>query len=868
MNRYRRKGNYFNPGGPITMNLNPVQGVQLPTPNVTPNIPGITGLDKIPTGTIPSGTGGLSSMAKSGIGMAGSLLGSIGGGLIGGGLQSGAGNAISSIGSTVGGAISTVNPLIGGIVSGASGIIGGLTNRMFGSNINEAKVSEIENTNQALINTRLDDSSNESILNQFANQEWGTDFSKSDIGKDGWFSNKAARKYSQLKNARTRALVNVNANYSNAFNNAANAQNFAVRSTMFKNGGNMSSYSADWDTGINFINNGGTHEQNIHDGVQIGVDNQGIPNLVEEGEIIWNDYVFSNRLKPSDKEKESLKIRGNKDMTYANAAKKLQKESEERPNDPISKRGRDAMLSRLSIMQEDKRKRNEANKFKKQLSKLSPDELLALQEQMNQGMMQGYDDSQGFAFGGPLGNMFLGTGSSPNVLNTYSYIPKMNRGWFGDDGNYTSEYRSRVEDMSLEGLQNMMNNQYSYWNNPSNKGTDRWNSINEFYTKNPIYNNANYQVTDRDLENYKRLALDGKPGYMHNMTTDNMAGPKNRYFWTDDDGNNTDMGENWQQHHFMVDNPDVDTYYKHDTSDGYNNYYYRANPIGDNSSSAKSETEKAKSSEYEEELKAKNGPTWLRYAPVLGAAIGLGKDLFSKPDYSNANAILEAANDAGIYNPVSYDPIGNYLAYKPLDRDYYINKLNAQSGATRRAIINQSAGNRAAAMAGILASDYNAQGRLGDLARQAEEYNLAQRHQVEDFNRATDMFNSEAALKAGMANQEARLKAKSARLSGVAQAAGMREAIDNARGASISANLTNLFDNLGNIGIDAYNRADRDRLLRAGVYGTLSEKPQGWTDKEWEYYKKTPYYTRSKDKNKNESKYGGKLRKKRGGFTY
>ena len=80
--------------------------------------------------------------------------------------------------------------------------------------------------------------------------------------------------------------------------------------------------------------------------------------------------------------------------------------------------------------------------------------------------------------------------------------------------------------------------------------------------------------------------------------------------------------------------------------------------------------------------------TWLRYAPVVGAAIGLGQNLFSKPDYTSADAILEAANQAGNYTPVGYTPIGNYLQYRPFDRNFYLNKLNAQAGATRRAIMN------------------------------------------------------------------------------------------------------------------------------------------------------------------------------------
>ena len=226
--------------------------------------------------------------------------------------------------------------------------------------------------------------------------------------------------------------------------------------------------------------------------------------------------------------------------------------------------------------------------------------------------------------------------------------------------------------------------------------------------------------------------------------------------------------------------------------------------------------------------------TDLRYAPVIGAAIGLGQNLFSRPDYTSADAIFEAADQAGNYTPIGYTPIGNYLQYRPFDRNFYLNKLNAQAGATRRAIMNTTSPSRNAA---LLAVDYNAQGRLGDLARQAEEYNLAQRQAVETFNRGTNQTNAEMGLKAAMANQEAALKARSSRLSGVAQAMAVRDAVDARRGASMSANLTNLFDSLGNIGIDAYNREDRDKLIRAGVFGTLSEKPQEWSDETWKEYK-------------------------------
>ena len=129
-------------------------------------------------------------------------------------------------------------------------------------------------------------------------------------------------------------------------------------------------------------------------------------------------------------------------------------------------------------------------------------------------------------------------------------------------------------------------------------------------------------------------------------------------------------------------------------------------------------------------------------------------------------------------------------------------------------------------------------------------------------------MNSEMGLKAAMANQEAALKSRSSRLSGIAQAMAMRDAIDARRGASMSANLTNLFDSLGNIGIDEMNRADRDFYIKhvmganlpleeyRRLYGLDAAKKEakkrGFTDNEI-----TKFF-----------KNGGKLKKRRGGLTY
>ena len=164
--------------------------------------------------------GNVAEMLKGGLaGGLGSAVGNIAGSAIGGGFKSGAGSAISNVGSALGGIVGTVSPLLGGIVSAGTGIIGGLTNRMFGSKLNKEKIAEVEGSNKAINTVMVDSSSADSVMNQWANQDFGADFSKSDIGKDGWFGNKAKKKYRELKKqqdiARDRALT--------SYENAADA---------------------------------------------------------------------------------------------------------------------------------------------------------------------------------------------------------------------------------------------------------------------------------------------------------------------------------------------------------------------------------------------------------------------------------------------------------------------------------------------------------------------------------------------------------------------------------------------------------------------------------------------------------------------
>jgi len=85
----------------------------------------------------------------------------------------------------------------------------------------------------------------------------------------------------------------------------------------------------------------------------MGVDDEGTPNLVEQGEVKWNDYIFSNRLTADKSMLQKVYLPTSLDNhTFAAAAENLGRESKERPNDPISQRGLTDSLTKLEAVQE------------------------------------------------------------------------------------------------------------------------------------------------------------------------------------------------------------------------------------------------------------------------------------------------------------------------------------------------------------------------------------------------------------------------------------------------------------------------------------------------------------------------------------
>ena len=479
-------------------------------------------------------------------------------------------------------------------------------------------------------------------------------------------------------------------------------------------GGPLESNGVTWPSDLMFINNGDTHENNPNEGVQIGVDSQGVPNLVEEGEVVYGDYVFSNRLKVPKKDRKEFKL-GNKDISFADAVEKFAEESKERPNDPISKLGLETNLNKLIASQEGVRN------------------------------MKGLSQNNKFEQGG-----------NKNTYSPYKkFYPDRNRTkWYNIDKNnpskissYTDEYRNidfTVDDAVAWAKAN---------------ADDA--SLKDYYAKgNTLEGLTQDYVTNKSLDNTY--------GWMHEARA-----AKTSEIHPDEPEVN--LGN--------IDDIIIDD---------------SISPIDDD---VKLDSDVSLGVTKRKIPKKRNWQSLLRYAPVLGNAIGL---LDNKANYTNANAAARAINNAQANVSPTY--LGNYLSYNPFDIDYQANKINAQAAANRRAINNTNYGNRSMANAALLAADLNAQTAIGDAYRGAAEYNQGLRERVEAFNKGTNQYNSQAGLQADMFNAES----KRALLGAKMQELAMRDSERNRYEDAKSANITSLFDNLGAIGkeqtmIDMFN---------------------------------------------------------------
>lgn len=805
---------------------------------------------------------------------------------------------------------------------------------------------------------------------------------------------------------------------------------FGTPKGLFALGGTLQANGSNWGNTTQ-VNAGGSHEQNIHDGVQMGVDNEGTPNLVEENEVVYNDYVFSDRLVCPKDVRMELGVRGKKDMSFADVAKKLTKESEERSNDPISQAGLDANMKYLAEAQEEVKKEMEAERAKAEFEALSPEEQTAVMEQraaqqqtmeqqaaIQQQAMAQQAQAQGItpeqlamaqqqaqgnigAYGGKVddptdwayieeegvpyacgGKLYSRGGSLEEEETPLAYGGRLYafgdylkkyfagqtyddilKGIYGVSGIKDVKYDdwkqkySNLDALSDEDTKTLlpMLQQYYYTKNPEAANSKVQFSFTPTSTWNPLvigataaqgntYNQNGgvpgaadkYKSISEDAflndpaylelpDEQKKLkgqalakALEGTKAYkqfrdyisadegralqwLGNLAEHGSKYAGNRvkknddgtYSWNDkysfkdfgkmmqDISYDADQNKEalsighltsspqtqWTERAFAK-NADgtytrltsssadyelinTDPYLSSDGTLNYKDSYYRLKSDATQAASGNGNG----TEENTESVSPKHRWEGWRYAGLLGPAAGLGLWAagVGKPDTSGLDAAVQASSVSPIMADVEH--IGDYMTYRPFDRNYYANKLSAQAGATRRAILNSGAG--ASRGAQILAADYNAQEKLGDLFRQAEEYNLAQREKVATFNRDTNKFNKEADNRALLQyaqdyNNQRRYAAQMAM-----EAARLKMDADSQWNQGLYAGISNLANAASALGKENASMNQIARMGANGVLGVMNSDDDALGS------------TILKSKKQKTAAHGGRInRKRRGGLTY
>lgn len=373
--------------------------------------------------------------------------GSVVTGLLANGNKSKAGEVMGKLGNAAG----MIPGPIGAVTSAALKTIGGLTNAAFGSNLNQQMINNIQNSANKVANTRYNASTVAGLLGEARKNSGFAGFSKKQLGTQGWLSNARDNAYNRLTALGKAAISARDLNLTNAaqaidttmtnnakrnitafggplnlsgpmeyemtnqqmsnYNIRTNAQAGNLLDNMYTGlyafGGNIDANGANFSTGLKHVNAGGTHEESPYEGVPMGTDSEGTPNLVEENEVIYNDYVFSDRLKvPVIKVKKGQELqqfekilRKYKGLSYAAAAKKAEVNSgvDERPNDNIARRGFEFELDILAQSQELERAIDHAEtpEEKEQLRQLTPEQFAQIQAEqqaqeqaMQEQMMQ------------------------------------------------------------------------------------------------------------------------------------------------------------------------------------------------------------------------------------------------------------------------------------------------------------------------------------------------------------------------------------------------------------------------------------------------------------------------------------------------
>lgn len=579
----------------------------------------------------------------------------------------------------------------------------------------------------------------------------------------GWKArNTAARMNAAGNIAEERALNNAGNQIDNVEGNAYDQQMLqfaALGGNLLDRGGYM---DTEFTNGVKEINAGGSHEESPYEGVPMGEGN-----LVEEGEVIKDNYVYSNRLHPTAEQLKSVGLPTKyKKYTYAKIAEELNKESKETPNDPISKRTLDSNFEKLKTIAEQSRKSFES------------------ETQMAQQ-------------NGP--NVFANSGEldeNPKSLKQHALTDGISV--VGDDANDLMSWADEAEKAGL-----------LTWNRWRTDYPEKWVPGSGTITKLSLWPEKkpstvkppSPKTTADSTVKTPVTATTTAVNTGSSTETTTTEAPVTESGSTGSSKSRADIiAKVLEENGIKIEIP---------TSDATGTLEVQ------NTESTDKDTTTNKDTTTEETVPTDipKYQTWMRYAPIFGAGSAVFSDalgLTNRPDYSAADVAERAAYSQ---RGVRFDPIGDYVQRKPLDRNYYLTQLANQNLAAQRAASN--AANRYQANAMNLAGQYNAGEGIGKTLMQMDQYNAQDALKAAEFNRGTNQYNSEGALKEQIANAEANTKM----MTGLLQAAQLRAAEKQRTDQARSINLTNFFDNIGELGREnmAFNMVNSNKSQYYGI---------------------------------------------------
>lgn len=483
----------------------------------------------------------------------------------------------------------------------------------------------------------------------------------------------------------------------NAANNLATRQKLGFESGYFRDGGD-----------ITYFNNGGTHEQNPFGGIPQGIAPNNHINVVEEGEVKWEspngDYIFSNNQRLNKQDiVDNLLPNNLTNKTIAEAAKKVLKESDERPYDYISNNGKEHYLDILRDINEAKRpKNNEVNSFENggntnDKKKINP---------------KLYDVS---SFG------------------DYHVIPQ----WAKNIGK--KQNAAELNDASKA----LINSRFIKSDtSPDPSLNSDWEFINDFnnalYTAKP----STQSIIDSAASVANTVARSNSSQQNKNVASDNNTQPTKE---NESAGNNISaidpkirakMDE-------MLGLPgiDWDGKFNENKEKFADKAYSSISKSNENTSTSTIEKSpykyKGKSPKQSGFDANKIGNVFSNIGDVVSALAPAIAAAFDDPNYNFVNELRNS------FRPVDtpYVSSANYMKYMPVDLDYILNQINRQSVANARNIMNLSGGNRATAMAGLFGNDLNTQTARGNATLQAALQNMQNYQNVQKHNTGINEFD-------------------------------------------------------------------------------------------------------------------------------